>query len=435
MTTDESSRRNAGSHVGDAHAQRVSGATAARFGLLGTLYFAQGLPFGFFIQALPVMLRKDGVSLSKIGFTALLTLPWALKFLWAPVVDTRWWPRLGRRRTWILSMQVAAVLVLTVIAITPGSDRLAMLMVAMFALNSIAATQDIATDGLAVELLPRAERGFANGLQVAGYRVGMVVGGGVLLGIYDELGHHGLFAVMAGLTALSTLPVLQTREPPTVEQATHARTTAGALVGADHFFRLAGAWRIITLVVIYKAGEAAAQSMLRPFLVDHGLGLTQIAWVSGTVGSFAGMAGALLGGALVGPLGRLRALIVFGIGQVVTVLGYAYLAFGTPTYEQLYVWAGVEVFASGMATAALFTSMMDWSRPTSSGTDYTVQASAVVIATGLASAIGGVSADALGYGGHFLVAAGVCVVAVIATWRLYPRAPFPSTLPMAEVRT
>lgn len=420
------------SHVGGATEPRVSGDTAARFTLLGALYFAQGLPFGFFIQALPVLLRKDGVSLSKIGFTALLTLPWALKFLWAPTVDTRWWRRVGRRRTWILSMQVAAVLVLTVVAVTPGSDRLAMLMIAMFVLNSIAATQDIATDGLAVELLPRAERGFANGLQVAGYRVGMVVGGGVLLGVYDELGHHGLFAIMAGLTALSTLPVLLTSEPHTVERPT---PTSGDLIGADHFLRLAGAWRIIALVVIYKAGEAAAQSMLRPFLVDRGLGLTQIAWVSGTVGSFAGMAGALVGGALIGPLGRQRALIVFGIGQVVTVLGYAYLAFGTPTYEQLYVWAGVEVFASGMATAALFTSMMDWSRPTSSGTDYTVQASAVVIATGVASALGGVSADAIGYGGHFLVAAAACVIAVFAAWRLYPRTPFPSTLPIAEVRT
>lgn len=404
----------------------------ARFTLLGGLYFAQGLPFGFFVQALPVLLRKDGVSLSKIGLTALLTLPWALKFLWAPVVDTKWWPRVGRRRTWILAMQIAATLVLTAIAATPGSDRLALLMVAMFVLNTIAATQDIATDALAVELLPPAERGFANGLQVAGYRIGMVVGGGVLLGVYNELGHRGLFAVMATLTALSTLPVLLTREPRTLRE-----TTARAdLFGGAHFLRLPGAWRIMALVVVYKAGEAAAQGMLRPFLVDRGLDLTQIAWVSGTVGSFAGMAGALVGGALVAPLGRLRSLIVFGIGQVVSVLGYAYLAFGTPTYEQLYIWTGVEIFASGMATAALFTSMMDWSRASSSGTDYTVQASAVVIATGLSTALAGISADAFGYGAHYMLSASVCVIAVLAVWRLFPRTPFPpSTLPIAEVRT
>ena len=150
----------------------------ARFTLLGALYFAQGLPFGFFVQALPVLMRQQGVSLTVISFTTLLTLPWALKFMWAPVVDTKWWPRLGRRRTWILAMQVAAVLVLTVIAATPGSNSSRDAHDRDVRLNTIAATQDIATDGLAVELLPASERGLANGLQVAGYRVGMVVGGG-----------------------------------------------------------------------------------------------------------------------------------------------------------------------------------------------------------------------------------------------------------------
>jgi MFS family permease len=118
-------------------------------------------------------------------------------------------------------------------------------------------------------------------------------------------------------------------------------------------------------------------------------------------------------------------LIVFGLCQVVAVSGYSYLAFGTPSYAELYIWAGVEHFASGMATAALFTSMMDWSRPASSGTDYTTMASTVVIATGLASVLGGVSADALGYGRHFLVAAGVCAIATFAVTRLFPTMKFP----------
>ena len=86
--------------------------TAGRFVLLGTLYFAQGLPYGFFSLALPVFLRQGGVSLSKIGFTSLLVLPWALKFLWAPFLDRVYWPKLGRRRTWILAMQLAATILL-----------------------------------------------------------------------------------------------------------------------------------------------------------------------------------------------------------------------------------------------------------------------------------------------------------------------------------
>ena len=404
--------------------------TLARFTLLGTLYFAQGLPFGFFVQALPVLLRESGYSLGAIGLSSLLTLPWALKFVWAPVVDRTWWPRIGRRRSWILAMQLAGTVVLALIAIIPGSQSILVLMAAMVLLNLIAATQDIATDGMAVELLPEAERGFANGLQVAGYRVGMVVGGGVLLGVVGILGMHGLFGVMSVLTALSTLPVLFAKEPNTPLPPKQA-------VPEVHFLKLPGVWRLIALVSVYKAGEAFASSMLRPFLVDHGMTLDDIAWLVGTVGFVAGMVGALVGGALVTLLGRRRSLIVFGIFQIIAVGGYAYLALGTPTKTEFYVWAAVEHLASGTATASLFTAMMDWSRPTSSGTDYTVQASAVVIATGLAATVSGFCAQALGYSAYFVMATALCVIAVLVIQWLFPKQPFLTSsqaLPQAYLR-
>jgi len=382
-----------------------------RLGLLATLYFAQGLPYGFFAQALPVLLRKARYSLSAIGLTSLLAMPWALKFLWAPVVDRVWWSRLGRRRSWILAMQLAGTIVLALLAIAPPAIWL--LMASMVVLNTIAATQDVATDGMAVDMLPASERGAANGIQVAGYRVGMIIGGGVLLSFYGEVGHHGTFAVMAGLTVLASIPVLAMREPtPAV--------ASSATTSAVHFLRLPGVWRVLALVFAWKFGESFAQGMLRPFLVDLHLGLDDIALLLGTVGFVSGMLGALVGGLLVTRVGRRRSLIAFGIAQVIAVAGYAYLAFVDPSFVELYGWCAVEHFASGMATAALFTCMMDWSRPASSGTDYTVQASTVVIAQGGAATLSGFSADALGYGPHFVVAAALCVVAVVLATMLYP---------------
>jgi RhtX/FptX family siderophore transporter len=384
-----------------------------RFTLLGSLYFAQGLPFGFFVQAIPVILRSQGYSLGKIGLASLLTLPWALKFLWAPIVDRRWSPHIGRRRSWILAMQLAGVLALTALATTPAADSIGVLMTAMLVLNLIAATQDIATDGMAVDLLPPAERGFANGLQVASYRVGMIVGGGVLLGLHDHLGNRGTFAAMAALTALSSVPVLTLREAAPALPATASRPA--------HFLYRPGAWRLLALIVVYKLGEAFASGMLRPFLVDAHLSLSDVGWLLGTVGFVAGMFGALAGGAAITRFGRRRTLIVFGLGQVVAVAGYAYLALGEPSITLLAVGCGVEHFASGMATAALFTCMMDWSRAETGGTDYTVQASAVVIATGLASTVSGFSAAALGYAGHFAVAAALCAAAVVVVAVAFPR--------------
>jgi MFS transporter, PAT family, beta-lactamase induction signal transducer AmpG len=122
-------------------------------------------------------------------------------------------------------------------------------------------------------------------------------------------------------------------------------------------------------------------------------------------------------------LGRRPALILFAVLQLITVAGYAVIARGKPELDALYAICAAEHLGSGMATAALFTCMMDWCEPETSATDYTVQACAVVIATGLASALSGFSAGALGYFGHFCVATAVALGSVVAALWLFPRSP------------
>jgi PAT family beta-lactamase induction signal transducer AmpG len=393
---------------------------SVKLGLLGSLYFSQGLPFGFFMQALPVLLRKEGFSLGQIGLTSLLALPWALKFLWAPALARH----SSARRSWIVSLQLAAIATLAVLAVA-SSPSMAMLMAAVMILNLLAATQDIATDGLAVETLSSSERGLGNGIQVAGYRVGMIVGGGALLVLHERVGSPGTFAAMAALLALATLPIAFAREPRRRPIAPAERASL------RRFFRRPGIARVLLLVVFYKTGDAFATAMLRPFLADAGLGLAEIGWLLGTVGFVAGLLGALAGGALVNRLGRKSALIAFGLLQAFTVAGFAYMALGKSGPAALRVLCAAEHFAGGMATAALFTCMMDWCSPQASATDYTIQASAVVIATGAASALAGFSAQALGYVGHFGLAAALALGAVVAVARLFPA---PATVPSSGGR-
>jgi len=176
----------------------------------------------------------------------------------------------------------------------------------------------------------------------------------------------------------------------------------------------------LLLVITYKAGEAFATGMLRPFLVDAGLSLADVGWLLGTVGFVAGLVGALLGGILVNRLGRKQALVWFGLLQALTVGFYALLAAGKLGAFALYLLCGGEHFAGGMATAALFTCMMDWCSPKTSATDYTVQASAVVMATGGAAALSGVSADILGYVGHFSLATALAFASIVIVFRLFP---------------
>jgi MFS transporter, PAT family, beta-lactamase induction signal transducer AmpG len=381
--------------------------------LLGALYFSQGLPFGFFTQGLPVILRQRGYSLGAIGLSGLLAAPWALKWLWAPFVDRTYGARFGRRKSWIVPLQLLTVALLLGLALVGALSSMRVLLGAILLLNLLAATQDIATDGLAVELLSENERGLGNGLQVAGYRFGMIVGGGALLILHERMGDAGTFAAMALLTLLATLPVLRVHEPSLLSAPTPS-------VEVAHWLRRPGSLRILLLLVVYKAGDAFATSMLRPFLADSGLTLADIGWLLGTVGFLAGLCGALAGGALLNRVGRKRALLGFGFLQALTVGAYAYLAFAKLHGLALYALCGAEHFASGMATAALFTCMMDWSSEHSSGSDYTVQASAVVIASGVAGAVAGFSAQALGYVGHFGLATLLALSALWVAHRCFP---------------
>jgi predicted MFS family arabinose efflux permease len=311
-------------------------------------------------------------------------------------------------------MQLGATATLLLLAL-PAHHAMPTLMAATLLLNLFAATQDIATDGLAVELLGPDERGLANGVQVAGYRVGMILGGGVLLVLHDRLGASATFLAMATLTALTCVPVLRLREPAPIVSA-----PAGPAARAGHFFRRPEARRVLVVIVVYKVGEAFAAGMLRPFLHDAGMSLADVGWMVGTVGFVAGMLGALAGGALVTRLGRRRALLGFGALQAATVAGYAAVALLEPGRPVLYAFCAVEHFVSGMATAALFTCMMDWSRPAHAATDYTVQACAVVVATGAAAVLSGASAQALGYPAHFAVATLLSLAGLAVVARVFP---------------
>ena len=135
--------------------------------LLTALYLAQGLPYGFFTQALPVLLRSANLSLPQIGLANLLTLPWALKFIWAPSVDRYHFKNTGLRKSWLVPLQLLSIVLYSALGfITLGAGELSLVLGAFLFTNLLAASQDVATDGLAVDILLPSERGWANGIQV-----------------------------------------------------------------------------------------------------------------------------------------------------------------------------------------------------------------------------------------------------------------------------
>ncbi len=169
--------------------------------LLASLYCAQGLPAGLMAHSLPVLLRQHGVDLAMIGLLKLLALPWLLKVLWAPWVDRLASPRLGHHRGWILPLQMSVIAIVAGLAlINPArlfDDYFLLLIGLLLLVNLAASTQDIATDGLTVRLLPERWRGLGNSLQVGGYKVGMLVSGSGLLLAMDTLGWNLSLALVA----------------------------------------------------------------------------------------------------------------------------------------------------------------------------------------------------------------------------------------------
>lgn len=366
---------------------------AAPLLLLTSLYLAQGLPYGFFTQALPVLMREHGASLKAISATSLLFLPWALKFLWGPVVDHR-----GTRRGWIVPIQFLAAIGAALLALIDPAQGFIAVFAAVFLFNALAAVQDVATDGLAVRLLDAQARGLGNGIQVGAYRIGMVLGGGLLLWVYAAFGWVAMCVGMSALLGVSCLPVLLHRAADEPARGRADRRPMRQLAaGWWPRLRLPCMALLLALVCAYKFGDSMVASLIGPMLKDARWPTGEIALVKGTVGSIMGLAGAAVGGWLTFRLPRRTALLGFGIVQGLSLLAYVAAA-ATPESRPL-VWTAViaEHLFGGMATVALFALMMDASDPEHAGTDYTLLACAVVVAQGLAAFAAAAIGDAAGY--------------------------------------
>lgn len=372
------------------------------------LYFVQGLPFGFQATALPLMLRARGVSLQALGFVGLLAAPWLVKALWAPWVD-RWGSRsFGRRKSWIVPMQAALCLSACAAA---QVERPSLLFGLVFLMNLCAATQDIAVDGLAVSWLTPRELGIGNAVQVVGYKLGMLTGGGILIWASDKLGFSGVFYTMAILMLLVMLVALRLHEPPD-ERATVAQTFRVREV----FLQLSAAVRertalpLLAVIVSYKMGETLADAMWKPMLFDRGYSVGQIGLWTGTYGMLASLAGSFGAGLWIKARPLPAALLSIALLRAAGVAAEWWISLQAgPTPEQIIAVTCIEHVLGGAITTVMFTLMMRHTRPEIGGTHYTLLASIEVWGKLPFGALSGVLAQRAGYPVVFGVGTALCV--------------------------
>ncbi len=369
------------------------------------LGFASGLPLALVSGTLQAWATVENVSLTEIGFLTLVGSAYTLKFLWAPLIDRYAPPFMGRRRGWILVTQLMLAASIAAMGFfSPGVNLTALALLAVW-VAFLSATQDIAFDAYCTDVLQAQERAAGAAVKVMGYRLAMIVSGGLALILADRwLGWSNTYFLMGFFMALCALVTLVSPDPQ--EQSRPPRSLSEAVVAplAD-FFSRPGAWSVLALIVLYKLGDAFAGALSTTFLIRAaGFSLSEVGTINKVFGLAATVVGALMGGAIMARLGLYRALMIFGILQAVSNLGYWLIAIETaPSMWLMGFVVGLENLCGGLGTAAFVALLMALCNRTYSATQFALlSALSAVGRTYLAGPLTPVLVESLGWPGFFI---------------------------------
>lgn len=384
--------------------------------------FTSGLPLFILISLLPAWLRSEGVDLKSIGLFALISLPFTWKFLWAPLFD-RYIPPLGRRRGWMLISQV--LLLVSIPLFGTFNPKLDIWTIAYLATTVafFSACQDIAVDAYRREILPDIELGMGNVIHVNAYKIAGLVPGSLSLILADHLTWQSVFFI----TALFMLPgifmTIFVKEPP-LKLGT-PKTLRAAVVEPFHEFinrnGLKTAILILAFIFLYKLGDSMATALATPFYLDMGFSKTEIGLIAKNAGLWPSVIGGLLGGVWMFKLGINRALWVFGVVQMVAILGFAYLSTVGHSLLWLGIVIGVEAFGVGLGTAAFVAYIAQTTHPLYTATQFALFTSLAAVPRTFANAATGYMVENLGWFKFFILCfllaiPGMLLLIKIAPW-------------------
>lgn len=328
-----------------------------RIGLMLPLGFASGLPLALTSGTLQAWLTVAGVDLKTIGIFTLVGLPYSVKFLWAPVMDRVTLPWLGRRRGWMLVTDIAVAGGLALMGLVGTASGPQWLGVIAVAVAFMSASLDIVFDAYRTDVLLPAERGFGAAVWVNGYRLALLMASAGALVLADQIGWRGTYLALAGLMAAGIVTILLSPNPPTAGIPPKTLTEAIGLPLRELFSR-PGIYGLLSLIVLYKLGDAVAGSLQTAFFIG-GLGFTagEVGYVKG-LGIAATLMGALAGGMVMAKTGLARSLLFFGILQALSNLSFMLLAWIGKSYEALAASVVIENVTGGMGTAAFVALVM-----------------------------------------------------------------------------
>ena len=386
------------------------------------LGFSSGLPLYLTGRALQAWMTVAGVNLTAIGFISLVSLPYSIKFLWAPLIDRFSLPFLGRRKGWIVVTQFLLAVAIAAMALQRPAQALQVVAINAVIIAFLSATQDIVIDAYGTDILDRHEVGAGAGIKVLGYRAGMIMAGGVALMLADRLSWPIVYALLGALMLL--VLAVSTRVPEPVLRDEPPSSLKDAVPIADFFSRLglARGICILAFVVLYRLGDSLIDNMTTPFLLQTGFTQTDVGAVQGGIGLFITIVGVLAGGAVLSRIGINRSLWIFGVLQLASNFAYLLLAHIGKDYPMMVATIVVENICYGLATAVIVGFIMSLCNPRFSATQYALLSGVLAAGRNLLAAPAGSIVEYTGWPLFFLISVaaalpGMALLPFFAPWR------------------
>jgi len=388
-----------------------------RIFLLLLLGFSSGLPLALTGATLQAWLAVEGIDIQAIGWFTLVGQPYVYKFLWAPLMDRYSIPLLGRRRGWLLATQAALLVAIACMGTVSPKEAPFLLAALALAVAFLSASQDIVFDAYRADVLGAEERGAGAAVSVLGYRIAMLVSGGLALILVDNwISWTQAYWLMAALMLVGVAATWAAAEPATPPRAPKTLAEAVREPLAEYFSRH-GAWLLLLVIILYKLGDAFAGTLSTAFLLrGAGFSLTDVGWANKWLGVGATILGLLIGGALMAKLRLFKSLLLFGFLQAFTNLGFMLLAAAGKSYPLMITVIAAENLCGGMGTAAFVALLMAMCDRRFSATQYALLSALASLGRVYVGPAAGALAESFGWTTFFFLTFLVALPGIAMLW-------------------
>jgi len=392
--------------------------------------FASGMPLYLLISLVPAWLRSEGVGLKEIGFFALIGLPYTWKFFWSPLLDRY---RLaipgfsqfgfaGLRRGWMLATQIGLLLSIAALGFFNPNTEIWSIAWLCLLIAFLSATQDIVLDAYRRQILPDQELGLGNSIHVNAYRIAGLVPGSLSLILADILPWQSVFMVTAAFMLIGIVMTLSIAEPKA--DARHPTTLNQAIVDPfKEFFSRQGiqqACLILAFLLLYKLGDSMATALATPFYLDLGFSMTEIGWVAKNAALWPVIIGGIIGGILMLKIGINRALWLFGLVQIISILGFAVLARVGEGLWLLGLVISFEYLGVGLGTAAFVAFMARSTHPAFAATQLALFTALTAVPRTVASSFTGIIVEGVGWENFFYLCTALAIPGMLLLFKVAP---------------